>query len=97
MNFTSRLAITRLVAALFFVAVLTACGKVTPENYARITDGMSEAEVIAILGKPTDSSAVALLGLTGSNSTWTGSEYRIQLQFVNGKVRARTLARVDAR
>ncbi len=87
----------RLIAVLAFAVVLTACGKVTPENYERIKEGMSESEVIAILGSPTDTSAVAILGLTGSSSTWVGSEYRIMLQFVNGKVRVRSLGRTDIR
>lgn len=93
MKFTSRPAAVRLATALILVVALAACGKITPENYERIKDGMSEAEVAAILGSPTDSSGVAVLGLTGSSSTWVGGDYRIQLQFVNGKVRAKSLNR----
>lgn len=87
----------RLVAALALAMALSACGKITPENYERISEGMSESEVIAILGSPTDTSAISILGLTGSSSTWVGSEYRITLQFVNGKVRVRSLGRTDIR
>ena len=89
--------VTRLTAAIVFALTLAACGKVTPENFDLIKDGMSEAEVVAILGKPSETSAVAVLGVTGTSSTWIGSEYRIKLQFVNGKVRYRTLGRTDVR
>lgn len=88
---------TRIAAALVLSLALAACSKVTPENYARLKDGMSEAEVVAILGTPGDASAVAMLGVTGSSSTWTGGEYTIKLQFVNGKVIYRSLGRNDIR
>jgi hypothetical protein len=86
-----------LAAVLLLCLALTACSKITPENYDRISDGMTEAEVIAILGKPTDSSAVAILNITGTSSTWVGSEYSIMLQFVNGKVRLKSLSRANIR
>jgi outer membrane protein assembly factor BamE (lipoprotein component of BamABCDE complex) len=33
--------------------LLAACSKVTQENFARVQEGMSEQQVIAILGEPT--------------------------------------------
>ncbi len=80
-----------------FALSLAACSQVNPDNYDRIREGMTEAEVVAILGKPNDTSAISILGMTGSSSTWVGSEYSIMLQFVNGKVRARSLGRRDIR
>lgn len=70
-------------AALFLLA---ACSKVTQENFARIQDGMSEPEVHAILGSPTQSSSRTVLGISGTSSRWVGSEAAIEIRFVNGKV-----------
>lgn len=75
-----------LIALGFFLA-LSACSKVTPENYARIQDGMTEAEVHAILGKPAESSSVSILGLSGTSSKWTADGAVITIQFANGKAR----------
>jgi hypothetical protein len=76
---------------------LAACGSVTPENYERIKDGMSEAEVIAILGKPAETSSITILGISGTSSSWVGSECSIAIQFVDGKVRIKSLGKTAAR
>jgi len=47
---------------------LSACSKVTAENSARIQDGMNEQEVLAILGSPTESKSVGVLGVSGALS-----------------------------
>ncbi len=66
--------------------LLAACSKITQENFLRIQDGMSEAEVLAILGSPTQSSSGSILGISGTSSTWSGSDAVINVRFVNGKV-----------
>ena len=78
--------------ALAFAAVLllAACSKVTQENFARIRDGMSEQEVTAILGSPTESSSGSVLGISGTSSKWAGGDATITIRFVNGKVALRT-------
>ena len=68
------------------VLLLAACSKVTQENFARIQDGMSEQEVAAILGSPTESSSTSVLNMTGTASRWAGKEAVIVVRFVNGKV-----------
>jgi hypothetical protein len=77
--------------ALVFAAVLllAACSKVTSENFAKIQDGMSEQEVAAILGNPTESSSGSILGISGTSSTWAGGDATITIRFVNGKVALR--------
>ena len=70
--------------------LLAACSKVTQENFARIQDGMSEQEVTAILGSPTESSSGSILGISGTSSKWTGGDAVITIQFVNGKVALRS-------
>jgi hypothetical protein len=72
--------------ALAALLLLAACSKVTQENFSRIKDGMSEAEVAAILGAPTDSSSASVLGITGTASRWSGGDALIVIRFVNGKV-----------
>ena len=78
--------------ALAFAAVLllAACSKVTQENFAKIQDGMSEQEVTAILGGPTESSSGSILGISGTSSKWTGGDATITIHFVNGKVALRS-------
>ena len=74
--------------ALAFAAVLllAACYRVTQENFAKIQDSMSEQEVIAILGSPTESSSGSILGISGTSSKWAGGDAVITVRFVNGKV-----------
>lgn len=80
-------------AALLFA--LAGCGsKVTEENFARIEDGMTEQQVFDILGKPTETSSMGALGVSGSSAVWTDDGARISVQFVNGKVRLKQFDRV---
>lgn len=74
--------------------LLAACSKVTQENFARIQDGMTEQEVTAILGSPAQSSSGSILGISGTTSTWTGSDTEITVRFVNGKVALKTFDKV---
>ena len=82
-----------LLVALLTAILLAACSKITAENYERVKEGMTEAEVTAILGPPTESSAMSILGITGQSSRWDGKESLITVQFVNGKVRVKNLLR----
>lgn len=79
-----------LLAALVLALALAACSKVTQENFARVQDGMSEQEVHAILGKPTESTSVTILGLSGTSSKWVAGDAVVTIQFANGKVRLKT-------
>ena len=51
---------------------------------------MPEADVIAILGEPTDTSSFSLGGLSATSATWQGRDGTISIQFVNGKVKLKT-------
>jgi hypothetical protein len=87
-----------LAVALALALAAAACGsKVNAENYARIQEGMAETEVIALLGKPTESSGISILGVSGTSARWVGSESVITVQFVNGKVRFKSFGRADIR
>jgi hypothetical protein len=72
------------------LVLLVACSKVNQDNFAKIQDGMSEQEVLALLGKPTESSSVNVLGVSGTSSRWVSGDATITIRFVNGKVALKT-------
>jgi hypothetical protein len=71
---------------LLVALAIAACSKVTQENFAKIQDGMSEQEVIALLGAPSESSSINVLGVSGTSSRWVSGDAVIDVRFVNGKV-----------
>jgi hypothetical protein len=75
-------------AALF--CLLSACTRITQENFSRIETGMTEQEVGTILGNPTESSSGSLLGISGTSSRWVGRDAEINVRFVGGKVATKT-------
>jgi hypothetical protein len=72
--------------ALIAAVAIAACSKVTQENYLKVQEGMSEEEVIALLGRPSESNSVNILGVSGTASRWVGRDAVITVRFVNGKV-----------
>ncbi|MGQ0651022.1 MAG: outer membrane protein assembly factor BamE domain-containing protein [Betaproteobacteria bacterium] len=75
-----------IVAALLVVS----CSRVTQENFAKVQDGMSEEAVRAILGTPTESNSVSVLGVSGTVSRWVSRDAVITVRFVNGKAALRS-------
>lgn len=73
--------------------LLAACARVSEENFARIRDGMTEEEVRALLGTPTESASASVFGISGTSSRWVGDGAVITVQFVNGKVRLKSFER----
>ena len=71
-----------LAAALFVVA----CSKVNQENFLKVQEGMSEEEVISLLGRPAESNSVNVLGVSGTASRWVAGDTVVTVRFVNGKV-----------
>jgi len=84
--------IAALALALVVVAA-AACSKISEENFGKVRDGMSEQEVLSVLGTPTESSSVSVLGLSGTASKWVAKDAVITVQFVNGKVRGKSFDR----
>ncbi len=72
--------------ALCALLLVAACSKVTQENFDKLQNGMAESEVHALLGSPTSSSSVQVVGVSGTVSKWQGSDAVITVRFVNGKV-----------
>lgn len=69
-----------------WLALAAACSKVTQENFLKIQEGMTEQEVTALLGRPSESNSVNLLGVSGTSSRWVSGDAVIAVSFVNGKV-----------
>jgi hypothetical protein len=67
--------------------LLTACSRLTEDNLQKIHNGMTTAEVKAILGDPTSShtETVPILGSNTVYSYHTGSS-NVNITFVNEKV-----------
>lgn len=76
--------------SLLLALLLAACSRVTADNFEKINDGMSEQEVRALLGSPTESNSVTVLGVSGSASRWTGRDAEVVVRFINGKVALKT-------
>lgn len=90
--------IARAAVALAAVLLLSACGsKVTAENFERIQNGMTQKEVVAILGEPTETSAINIAGVSGGMASWQEGNTVISVQFLNDKVQAKQLSREAAR
>jgi len=79
--------------ALALVVAAAACSKINEDNFRKVSDGMSEQEVLALLGTPTESSSVSVLGISGTASRWAAKDAVITVQFVNGKVRGKSFDR----
>ena len=74
--------------------VLTGCERrISQENFQKIESGMTEAEVMEILGEPTEAASVGLGGWTGTTSTWKTEKGTIAIQFMNGKVAMKTFTK----
>ena len=84
------------ILALSGLLFLTACSKVNQENFAKVQEGMSEQEVSAILGTPTESNSVTILGVSGTASRWVRGDTVITVRFVNGKVALKTFDKPGA-
>lgn len=91
--------ICRKLMILFFLISVTfisfgcSVDKISKENFDRIKTGMTEAEVQAILGPPTESTGVDVTVFSGTTSIWKKSDTVISIQFVNGKVVAKQFSK----
>jgi hypothetical protein len=92
-----RFRIVPFAAALVFAVVLAGCSKITQENFGKIDQGMQEREVLSLLGSPTESSSVDVLGVSGTTSRWVGRDAEIIIRFVNGKVALKSFDKPQAK
>jgi len=85
--------ITRLLTPLAVALLLVACSKVTEDNFAKLTDGMSETEVRSILGAPAETSSMSLGGLSGTSMVWRDKNAEIRVQFFNNQLKLKDFSR----
>lgn len=73
--------------------VLVACGaRVNQENYEKIRNDMSTAEVNKLLGEPSDVSSFAIGNLSATTARWVGKSHTITITFANEKVKMKSYA-----
>jgi hypothetical protein len=66
---------------------LSACSKLTEDNLEKVHNGMSTADVKAILGEPTSSDTSSALGIiSGTTYTYHTDTSDVKITFVNDKV-----------
>jgi len=80
----------RFVLAAALALLLAGCSRVDEEHFSKIEDGMSEAQVYDILGKPSEASSGDLLGVSATSAKWVSGNAIIRIQFIGGKVRLKT-------
>src|SRR5688572_32152161 len=76
--------------ALTAALLIAGCSRVTQENFLKVRDGMTEEEVIALLGRPTESNSVNLLGVSGTSSRWSAGTPGSRFHSGKGRVASRT-------
>jgi hypothetical protein len=82
------------VAVGLLACCVAACSsRVNQANFDKIATGMTMAQVISILGEPTESSSVDVAVFSGTVSKWHKGEVTITVQFVNGNVVAKQLSK----
>ena len=81
---------TGICAIIVTAFLVLGCSRVNQDNFLKIEDGMTEQEVHAILGKPTESNSVTILGMSGTLSRWVAGDAVITVRFINGKVALKT-------
>jgi len=77
-------------ASLLLLVLVAACARNTQDNYLLIDEGMSEREVNALLGSPSESQSFNAFGYSSTLSRWAANDAVITVRFVNGKARIKT-------
>jgi len=72
--------------------LLGCSSQITQKNFDKVQSGMTQEEVTAILGDPTESSSIGFGPVGGTTSTWKANGRTITIQFVNGKVIAKVFS-----
>lgn len=80
----------RFVLAVALALVFAGCSKVDEAHFSKIESGMSEAQVYAILGNPTETTSGEVLGIRATSAKWVSGDAVINVQFVGDKVRLKT-------
>lgn len=72
--------------ALVVFGLVACASKLTNENLAKVKTGMSESEVKAILGSPTQVETGEALGIRGTTYYYKSGDTQVKIVFVNDGV-----------
>ena len=72
----------RITIIALFLLILTACSKVTRENYQKLELGMSWQEVVQLLGEPDQCEAL----LNAKSCVWKEGDKSITVRFIGDEV-----------
>jgi hypothetical protein len=76
-----------LFSTVLFSLLLVGCGsKISQSNFEKVQNDMTQEQVVAILGKPTESSSGGFAGVSGGSMSWKDKNGEISVQLLNGKV-----------
>ncbi len=82
--------------SLFFgFILLVSCSKVTQSNFDKVQIGMTMEEAVAILGEPTTSQSIDVVGVSGASATWKGKNGVINIQFLNNSAQIKNFNKND--
>ena len=79
-----------LVLAGIALMLLSACSRVTAENFDKIENGMTTDQVRAILGNPTETESQGALGISSTTYTYKSGDSEVKIVFLNDKVMAKS-------
>ena len=88
--------IRRIIPLLLVALILGACSRVTQDNFDKIKNGMSGAEVRDILGEPTESESMDLGILRTTSSVWKDGGATISITFAGDKVKMKSFNKEQA-
>lgn len=73
---------------------LTACSKITQQNFDKIKENMTMQEVRAILGEPTSAESITIAGISGTSAVWKNNNAEIDIQLLNDRVAVKAFSKV---
>lgn len=85
--------LSKFIFCVSMIFLLVACNRLTQENFDKVKNEMTRKEVIAILGEPTSSDSVNVVGFSGTASVWKDRNAEIDIQFLNDKVIAKSFSK----
>ena len=86
----------RWIGVAILLGCLAACGsRLSPENFDKIREGMSQKEVLDILGEPVIAEGSSFLGISGGEAVWRDDKTTITVHFLNDKVVGKRMSRAD--
>ena len=86
--------LSRILMTSFFTIFLLACSKITQNNFEKIKPNMSMQEVVTLLGEPSSSESIMIVGISGTSAVWKDEQAEIDIQFLNNKVTVKSFSKL---